>query len=112
VRDANEAELLAIEDDASRAMRLAEMNVEQGVKNIMANKAVQDAIKERGLQVHGVIYHVGTGILRDLGFGAGAGLNGVGSVLANGVSEKRETVTGRHGVLDFNDSGVANLAVR
>jgi carbonic anhydrase len=112
VRDANEAELLAIEDEASRAMRLAELNVEQGTKNIMANKAVQDAIKERGLQVHGAIYHVGTGILRDLRFGTGASVNGAGGVLASRMSEKRDTVTGKHGILDFSDSGVANLAVR
>lgn len=72
VRDANEAELYAIADDAVRATRLAELNVEAGTRTILANKAVQEAIKERGLQVHGTIYHVGTGVLQDLEFGAGS----------------------------------------
>lgn len=112
VRDAHEAELSAIQDDAERAVRLAELNVEAGTRVITANKAVQEAIKERGLQVHGTIYHVGTGILRDLGLGTAVSADGVSSVVANGVAEKREIVTGKHGVLDFSDAGAASLAVK
>ena len=74
LRDSNIAELSAIKDEATRAIRLAELNVEQGANNIMANKDVQDAIKERGLQVYGMIYDVGTGLLRDLGFGTSEGM--------------------------------------
>lgn len=48
------------------ALKLVELNVRQGVKVLLENPVVIDAVAERGLKVHGVVYDVGTGLLRDL----------------------------------------------
>lgn len=69
VRRENKKELDAITEDYARTVRLAELNVAKGVSNIMANSVVERAIAERGLQVHGAIYELGSGKLRDLAYG-------------------------------------------
>ncbi|KAL1959159.1 hypothetical protein VTO42DRAFT_2664 [Malbranchea cinnamomea] len=46
--------------------KLAEINVHNGLRVLKENSAVLDAIQERGLKLHGVIYDVGTGKLREL----------------------------------------------
>jgi carbonic anhydrase len=71
VRDvytANRAELDAIEDPAARQDRLCELNVAAQVANVCHTTIVQDAWR-RGhpLTVHGWIYALGDGLLRDLG---------------------------------------------
>ncbi|EEQ33563.1 putative carbonic anhydrase [Microsporum canis] len=48
------------------AVKLAEINVENGLRVLRENSAVLDAIQERGLKLHGVIYDVGSGKLREL----------------------------------------------
>jgi len=64
----NRAELNKIEDLEQRANRLAELNVEAQVANVCHTSIVQDAWR-RGHQVtvHGWIYAVADGLLRDLG---------------------------------------------
>ena len=52
--------------NAERAIKLVELNVQQGVRTLKENASVIDAIRERGLQVHGMVYDVGTGKLREL----------------------------------------------
>jgi len=61
-------ELAAIEDPTLRANRLAELNVHAQVANVCHTTIVQDAW-QRGqeLTVHGWIYSLGDGLLRDLG---------------------------------------------
>ncbi|KAG7286590.1 hypothetical protein NEMBOFW57_008901 [Staphylotrichum longicolle] len=93
VKMAHAEELGAIKDDAARAVRIAELNVEAGVRVLMANGVVQDAIRERGLEVHGCLFDIGCGRIRDLGFGtrakgrgsAGPGGGGEGEACAVGV---------------------------
>jgi carbonic anhydrase len=65
---ANREELAAIEDGSAREARLAELNVEAQVANVCHTTIVQDAW-ERGqkLSVHGWIYSLRNGLLRDLG---------------------------------------------
>ncbi|OCT46121.1 Carbonic anhydrase 2 [Cladophialophora carrionii] len=53
-------------DEVQRGLKLVELNVRAGVKVLLANPIVIDAMHERGLQVHGLIYNVGTGELREL----------------------------------------------
>ncbi|KAI9806079.1 MAG: hypothetical protein M1833_004486 [Piccolia ochrophora] len=65
------AELDAVPDQGEKTKRLAVWNVEKGVKVLLANEVVQDAIIGRGLQVHGVLYDVGKGTLEELDFGNG-----------------------------------------
>ena len=64
----NRAELAAIEDFNLRFDRLAELNVEAQVANVCHTTIVQDAWR-RGqiLTVHGWIYSLKNGLLRDLG---------------------------------------------
>jgi len=64
----NREELGAIRDPEARANRLAELNVEAQVANVCHTTIVQDAWR-RGhkLTVHGWIYSLGNGLLRDLG---------------------------------------------
>lgn len=45
---------------------LAKKNVQAGVEALKRIPTVIDAMRERGLDVHGVIYHLGTGILEEV----------------------------------------------
>jgi carbonic anhydrase len=112
IRDTHEPELTAISDPAERAIRLAELSVAAGTRTVMANKAVQEAVNERGLQVHTTIYTTATGLLRDLGLGTGG--KHVASIVKDvqhvAPEQQRETVRGNHGVLEFS-GGEAKLTV-
>ncbi|KLJ07210.1 carbonic anhydrase [Blastomyces silverae] len=48
------------------AQKLAEINVRQGLRTLKENSVILDAIEERGLELHGVLYDVANGILREL----------------------------------------------
>jgi carbonic anhydrase len=103
VRLANKEELDGIKDEKARAVRIAELNVEAGVRVLMANGVVQDAVRERGLQVHGCLFDIACGKIKDLGFGTGkGGIGGKGG---------EEVVRGRHAQLVFR-GGNASMAVR
>ncbi|PYH40827.1 carbonic anhydrase [Aspergillus saccharolyticus JOP 1030-1] len=47
-------------------LKLVELNVHEGVKTLKQKSVVLDAMQERGLRVHGLIYDVGSGVLREL----------------------------------------------
>jgi carbonic anhydrase len=64
----NREELMAIEDLEARTNRLAELNVEAQVANVCHTTIVQDAWRRgQSLAVHGWIYSLADGLLRDLG---------------------------------------------
>lgn len=64
----NREELNAIADQEERTNRLAEMNVEAQVANVCHTTIVQDAWKRgQRVTVHGWIYALKDGLLRDLG---------------------------------------------
>ena len=64
----NREELAAILDPVASADRLAELNVEAQVANVCHTTIVQDAWRRgQNLTVHGWIYSLGDGLLRDLG---------------------------------------------
>lgn len=52
--------------DKEKAVKLAEANVMEGVQTLKENAQVIEGMHERGVVVHGVIYDVGTGLLREL----------------------------------------------
>ncbi|KAI1411117.1 carbonic anhydrase [Hypoxylon sp. FL1857] len=107
LRNAHREELAAISDDKKRAVRIAELNVEAGVNVLMANAVIQDAIAERGLEVHGTLFDIGSGRIRDLGFGTGkGGLNGVSGL--NG--DAGDVVRGKHAMLVFRTDGAGMQA--
>jgi carbonic anhydrase len=59
-------ELNAIENEHERFNRLVELNVQEQCVNVIKTPDVQKAIKERNLTVHGWVFDVGTGSLKDL----------------------------------------------
>ncbi len=67
VRRHHEALLEKIEDDDDRLDRLCELNVVQQVHNVCSTTIVQQAWEqEQTLAVHGLIYDLKTGLLKDL----------------------------------------------
>jgi carbonic anhydrase len=69
----NREELSAIGDFEKRSNRLAELNVEAQVANVCHTTIVQDAWRRgQPLTIHGWIYALHDGLLRDLGIGIGA----------------------------------------
>jgi carbonic anhydrase len=59
-------ELNAIEDESLRYNRLVELNVQEQCVNLLKTAAVQEAISNRGLTVHGWVFDIHTGRLIDL----------------------------------------------
>ncbi|RZJ64980.1 MAG: carbonic anhydrase [Flavobacterium sp.] len=59
-------ELDAITDDDARYARLVELNVQEQCINVIKTVEVQNAVKERGITVHGWIFDLSTGQLNDL----------------------------------------------
>ena len=61
------AEIEAIADVEARARRLAELNVREQVRHVCESSVVQDAwARGQALSVHGWVYGVEDGLLRDL----------------------------------------------
>lgn len=102
VRFAHAEELAAIRDEKERAVRIAELNVEAGVKVLMANYTIQEAIRDRGLEVHGCLFDLGSGRIRDLGFG-----NSKAKVNGQRAPGPDEIIRGKHATLVFRNSGAA-----
>lgn len=50
-------------DKEARGLRLSQLNVLRSLNVLRMNPTVIDAMKERGLDLHGVIYNVATGML-------------------------------------------------
>lgn len=47
-------------------LKMVELNVQEGVDILKQKSVVLEAMQERGLQVHALIYDVGSGVLREL----------------------------------------------
>jgi carbonic anhydrase len=66
---ANKDKLDHLDDPEKRLNKLCEINVKQQVLNVCHTSIVQSAWREgRELAVHGWIYGIGDGLLKDLGF--------------------------------------------
>lgn len=65
VRERNLALLQSLSPEEA-ALKLVELNVREGLDVVTQKSVVLSAIQERGLQVHGLIYDVGSGVLREL----------------------------------------------
>ena len=59
-------QLLTIENEEERVNKLAEFNVIEQVKNLAKTTIVQDAWEERDLHLHGWIYGLNDGLIKDL----------------------------------------------
>lgn len=62
----HQEELDAIEDEGQRYNRLVELNVQEQCVNVIKTAVVQNAIKDRGLTVHGWVFDINSGELIDL----------------------------------------------
>ena len=59
-------ELMKIEDEDARYNRLVELNVQEQCINMIKTPEVQEARKSRNLEVHGWVFDLKTGRLKDL----------------------------------------------
>lgn len=59
-------ELNAITDEDKKYNRLVELNVQEQCINVLKTAAVQKAVRERGVTVHGWVFDISTGELIDL----------------------------------------------
>lgn len=59
-------ELVSIENETERYMRLVELNVQEQCVNVLKTAAVQRAVRLRGLTVHGWVFDIHSGKLIDL----------------------------------------------
>jgi carbonic anhydrase len=88
VAEKHSAALAAAEDAAARLRLLCELNVREQVLNVCRTTMVQEAWERgRELSVHGWIYGLEDGLLRDLGFG----VNSPAELAA--ADEKLETIS-------------------
>lgn len=62
----NEKELIAINNADDRANRLAELNVMEQVRNLAKTTIVQEAWSQRDLHLHGWVYGLQDGLVKDL----------------------------------------------
>jgi carbonic anhydrase len=63
----HEKELNSLPDDAARYDRLVELNVHEQCINVIKTASVQKAYRRQGYPtVHGWVYHLDEGLLRDL----------------------------------------------
>jgi carbonic anhydrase len=64
----HKAEIDAVADDVARVDRMCELNVMEQVANVCRTPYVRDAwASGRSLVVHGLVYDLGEGVLKDLG---------------------------------------------
>lgn len=67
----HETELLQVQDADARARRLVELNVIEQVRNLSKTSIIQNAMKtENPPQLHGLVYDIREGLLRDLNWKA------------------------------------------
>lgn len=59
-------ELDAIENETARYERLVEINVQEQCVNLLKTAAVQEAYHKRDISVHGWVFDLHTGLLKDL----------------------------------------------
>ena len=65
LREKHAAELAKLEG-AEKNTFMAKLNVTQGVNNLKRIPTVINAMRDRGVEVHGVIYDLGTGLLEEV----------------------------------------------
>ncbi|EGP88969.1 unnamed protein product [Zymoseptoria tritici ST99CH_1A5] len=66
LRERYSDELEALPDETARSTFLAQRNVYHGLENLKRMPTVIDAMRERGVEVHGVLYHLDTGLLEEV----------------------------------------------
>ena len=101
IKMACQDELDAIPESKDRIARMAELNVAASTRVLLANHAVREAVRDRGLEVKGVVFDLATGRLRDLG---------VGDASKDAAPAEGNTVRGKHAMLVFRGNSSAMKA--
>lgn len=102
IRRKHAEELAAIRDEGGRSRLVVELNVRAGVEVLMSNFTILEAIHDRGLEVHGCVFDIGTGRIADLSIGTkGKRFN----------TSSDEVVRGNHAQLVFRGAN-ASMTVR
>ncbi|MBA3258730.1 MAG: carbonate dehydratase [Gemmatimonadales bacterium] len=100
VREQHEPMLAALPDTGARSSRLCELNVVEQVRHVCETSIVQDAWeRKQSLAVHGLIYGLDDGRLRDLGTSVAAAedVSRVYSEAVDGLAKARPArTTARH----------------
>lgn len=79
----NEEEYSAIENEEQRLRRLVELNVMAQVQNLAKTSIIQNAMRaENPPRLHGLVYDLADGRLKDLGVSEGNSLEGVEYIYA------------------------------
>ena len=72
IADANQSELMASPSAERKLNRLCELNIEAQVESLSRTPIIQSAWKRgKNLQIHGWVYGLNDGLLRDMGCGCG-----------------------------------------
>ena len=72
----HEKEYSSITDEKQRARRLVELNVIEQVRNLAKTNIIQNARKgDNPPRLHGLVYDIADGVLKDLEVGEGAGFS-------------------------------------
>ncbi len=66
IRRKHQSELDGLGSDDERAVRLAELNVLNSLEVLQQKETVKKAMTERGLSVHGALFHLASGELQTL----------------------------------------------
>ena len=53
-------------DEKQKGVALVEANVRQGVQTLRENPDVIEGVEERGVELHGCVYDIATGVVREL----------------------------------------------
>ncbi|KAA8572964.1 hypothetical protein EYC84_003511 [Monilinia fructicola] len=86
-----------------KALSSRRLMSQKGVEVLMGNVVVEEAIRDRGLKVHGVVYDIACGKIRDLGVG---NCNEEEETFGtDGVGKEVDLVKGAHGMLVFGKEG-------
>jgi carbonic anhydrase len=79
LRRRHQAELERLPDEDARAVRLAELNVQQSIEVLKQHPAIKKASTERGLTLHALLFDLGVGELRVLDDASGKPATGLWS---------------------------------
>lgn len=70
-------EIDSYENDETKQKKLIELNVYEQCLNVLKIREVQDAVSEHNLKVHGWIFDIETGLLKDMQFNYKEALNSI-----------------------------------
>ncbi|ORY12846.1 carbonic anhydrase [Clohesyomyces aquaticus] len=79
LRRKHKSELDALPDNNARSARVAELNVQSSLNVLREHPAIKQAVNERGLTLHGMIFDITSGQLRLLDEGGSKKSNGLWS---------------------------------